>query len=97
MFTYDFLRQFKGDPRCQTFGVGAIGSRDQAMLPPNPDDGNKVPGHNWAGGQAGEGGPDEFNPDVLKDPDRSLLISYVGGNVALFRCPADKREGCPFE
>src|SRR6201982_2012023 len=34
---------------------------------PNPDDGNKVPGHNWAGGQAGEGGADEFNPDVLKD------------------------------
>src|ERR1043166_2080031 len=63
------------------------------FFPPNPDDGNKVPGHNWAGGQAGEGGPDEFNPDVLRDPDRSLLISYLGQNVNLFRCSSDKRNG----
>jgi prepilin-type N-terminal cleavage/methylation domain-containing protein/prepilin-type processing-associated H-X9-DG protein len=62
-------------------------------FPPNPDDGNKVPGHNWAGGNAGQGGADEFNPDVLKDPDRSLLINYLGQNVSLFRCPADKRMG----
>jgi prepilin-type N-terminal cleavage/methylation domain-containing protein/prepilin-type processing-associated H-X9-DG protein len=63
------------------------------LYPPNPDDGNKVPGHNWAGGQAGEGGPDEFNPDVLKDPERSLLVSYLGQNVGIFRCPSDKRMG----
>jgi prepilin-type processing-associated H-X9-DG protein len=62
-------------------------------FPPNPDDGNKVPGHNWVGGNSGERGADEFNPDVLKDPDRSLLISYLGQNVSLFRCPADKRIG----
>src|ERR1041385_4517555 len=36
------------------------------LFPPNPDDGNKVAGHNWAGGSAGEGGPDEFNSDILK-------------------------------
>jgi prepilin-type N-terminal cleavage/methylation domain-containing protein/prepilin-type processing-associated H-X9-DG protein len=63
------------------------------FFPPNPDDGNKVPGHNWAGGSAGQGQADEFNPDILKDPDRSLLISYLGGNVTIFRCPADKRQG----
>ena len=68
-------------------------SDNSDFFPPNPDDGNKVPGHNWAGGQAGQGGADEFNPDVLKDPDRSLLISYLGGNVILFRCPTDKRQG----
>jgi prepilin-type processing-associated H-X9-DG protein len=62
-------------------------------FPPNPDDGNKVPGHNWVGGDAGEGRSDEFNPDVLKDPERSLLISYLGQNVSIFRCPADKRMG----
>jgi prepilin-type N-terminal cleavage/methylation domain-containing protein/prepilin-type processing-associated H-X9-DG protein len=62
-------------------------------FPPNPDDGNTTPGHNWAGGQAGKGGAQEFNPDVLKDPNRSLLIDYVSGNVALFRCPADRRIG----
>jgi len=68
-------------------------SENNDFFPPNPDDANKVPGHNWAGGNAGQGGSDEFNPDVLKDPDRSLLISYLGGNVTLFRCPADKRQG----
>jgi prepilin-type N-terminal cleavage/methylation domain-containing protein/prepilin-type processing-associated H-X9-DG protein len=68
-------------------------SENNDYFPPNPDDGNKVPGHDWAGGQAGEGGPDEFNSDVLKDPNFSLLISYLGGNVNLFRCPADRRTG----
>ena len=68
-------------------------SENNEFFPPNPDDGNKVPGHNWVGGNAGQGGPDEFNPDVLKDPNRSLLISYLGQNVDLFRCPADKRMG----
>lgn len=63
------------------------------LFPPNPDDGNKVPGHNWAGGEAGNGGADEFNPDVLKDPARSLLIPYIGANVNLFHCPADTRMG----
>ena len=63
------------------------------LFPPNPDDGNTSPGYNWCAGQAGIGGPQEFNPDVLKDPTRSLLISYMGGNADLFRCPADRREG----
>lgn len=74
-------------------GITLYVNDNNDFFPPNPDDGNKVPGHNWAGGQAGQSGPDEFNPDVLKDPDRSLLISYIGGNVTLFRCPADKRQG----
>jgi prepilin-type N-terminal cleavage/methylation domain-containing protein/prepilin-type processing-associated H-X9-DG protein len=63
------------------------------LFPPNPDDGNTVPGHNWCAGQAGIGGPQEFNPDVLTDPARSLLIDFLSGNVKLFRCPADRREG----
>jgi prepilin-type N-terminal cleavage/methylation domain-containing protein/prepilin-type processing-associated H-X9-DG protein len=63
------------------------------FFPPNPDDANKVPGHNWASGNAGIGGPDEFNPDVLRDPQRSLLIGYLSENVSVFRCPSDKRMG----
>ena len=63
------------------------------FFPPNPDDGNKVPGHNWCGGQAGVGGPDEFNPDVLRDPDRNLITPYVSGSIGVFRCPTDKRFG----
>jgi len=63
------------------------------FFPPNPDDGNTLPGYNWCAGQAGIGGAQEFNPDVLKDSTRSLLINYLGGNVNLFRCPADRRQG----
>ncbi len=66
-------------------------SRD--FFPPNPDDANTVPGHNWCGGKAGQGGAAEFNPDILKDPTRCLLIHYLGGNASVFRCPTDKRYG----
>ena len=63
------------------------------FFPPNPDDGNTVPGYNWCSGDADIGGPDEFNPDVLKDPNLSLLTSYLAGNTSLFHCPGDKRTG----
>jgi prepilin-type N-terminal cleavage/methylation domain-containing protein/prepilin-type processing-associated H-X9-DG protein len=62
------------------------------LFPPNPDDGNTTPGHNWVPGQAGVGGADEFNPDILNDPTRSLLVPY-GVSQATFKCPADKRNG----
>jgi prepilin-type N-terminal cleavage/methylation domain-containing protein/prepilin-type processing-associated H-X9-DG protein len=68
-------------------------SENNDFLPPNPDDGNTEPGYNWASGQAGIGEPQEFDPDVLSDPKLSLLVSYLGGNVNLFRCPADMRQG----
>jgi len=68
-------------------------SENNDFFPPNPDDGNTLPGYNWCSGNAGIGQPQEFDPDVIKDPARSLLISYLGGNVKLFRCPADRRQG----
>ncbi len=63
------------------------------FFPPNPDDGNTDPGYNWCGGSAGIGQPDEFNPDILLDPARSLLIRYLSLNAKLFKCPADLRVG----
>jgi len=63
------------------------------FYPPNPDDGNNLPGYNWCGGSAGIGQSDEFNPDILFDSTRSLLIGYLGRNANLFRCPADLRTG----
>jgi prepilin-type N-terminal cleavage/methylation domain-containing protein/prepilin-type processing-associated H-X9-DG protein len=63
------------------------------FFPPNPDDGNTDPGYNWCSGNAGIGGPQEFDPDVLQDPSRSLLVNYLSGSVELFRCPADTRQG----
>src|ERR1043166_8705830 len=74
-------------------GVLLYAGDNHDFFPPNPDDGNTVPGHNWCPGQAGIGGPEEFNPDVLRDSDRSLLITYLAGNVAVFKCPADRRYG----
>jgi prepilin-type N-terminal cleavage/methylation domain-containing protein len=62
------------------------------FLPPNPDDGNTTPGYNWCPGQAGVGGAQEFNPDILEDPTRSLLVKY-GATHYQFKCPADKRIG----
>ncbi len=73
---------------CQQFAV------DAGHLPPNPDDGNATPGHNWVPGQAGRGGAQEFNPDILKDPTRSLLFPYlVEKDPKIFRCAADLRSG----
>ncbi len=60
--------------------------------PPNPDDGNTTPGYNWCPGQAGVGGAQEYDPDILKDPTRSMLASYIGNEVTMFKCPADKRK-----
>src|SRR5262245_5192339 len=62
------------------------------FLPPNYDDGNTTPYYNWVGGQAGIGGGNEYDPNILKDPTRSLLAPYQGGNVTMYRCPADNRN-----
>jgi prepilin-type processing-associated H-X9-DG protein len=63
----------------------------QDWLPPNPDDGNTTPYGNWVGGIAEIGGGNEYDPDILKDPTRSLLAPYQGTNVAIYHCPADNR------
>ena len=60
---------------------------------PNPDDGNTTPGHNWCPGSAGVGGGSEFNPDLLRNPNLCLIAPYIGKSIALFRCPADNRNG----
>jgi prepilin-type N-terminal cleavage/methylation domain-containing protein/prepilin-type processing-associated H-X9-DG protein len=63
------------------------------LFPPNPDDGNTISGHNWCSGNAGLGQSAEFDPDILKDPSHSLLISYLKGDIAVFHCPGDLRTG----
>jgi prepilin-type N-terminal cleavage/methylation domain-containing protein/prepilin-type processing-associated H-X9-DG protein len=62
-------------------------------LPPNYDDGNNTPYFNWCCGNVSPGGAQEFNPDILRDPTRCLLATYVGNNVQIWHCPADKRSG----
>src|SRR2546423_10355585 len=55
------------------------------FFPPNPDDGNTQPNYNWVGGSAGIGGGNEYDPNILKDPTRSLLAPYQGGNVTVYK------------
>ena len=61
--------------------------------PPNPDDGNTVPGHSWVAGQGGVGGAQGFNPDVLNNASLNLLAPHLGKNISVFKCPADRRTG----
>jgi prepilin-type N-terminal cleavage/methylation domain-containing protein/prepilin-type processing-associated H-X9-DG protein len=63
------------------------------LYAPNPDDGTTLPGYIWCAGQAGIGGGDEFDPDMMKDPTRTLVAPYIANNVAIFHCPADTRTG----
>jgi prepilin-type N-terminal cleavage/methylation domain-containing protein len=63
------------------------------FYPPNPDDANTLPDYNWCGGSAGIGQTNEFDPDILLDPKRSLLIKYLGHDPKVFQCPADTRTG----
>ncbi len=61
------------------------------FFPPNYDDGNTTPYYNWVGGEAGIGEGNEYDPDILKDPTRSLLVPYQGASVSIYHCPADNR------
>jgi prepilin-type N-terminal cleavage/methylation domain-containing protein/prepilin-type processing-associated H-X9-DG protein len=63
------------------------------FYPPNPDDGNTVPGHEWVAGQGGRGGGQEFCPDILIDSTRSVIAPYVSKSPGIFKCPADHRSG----
>lgn len=63
------------------------------LFPPNPDDANTVPGHNWCSGDAGRGRPQEFNPDLLKDQQRCLVAPYLKNSITVFHCPGDTRTG----
>lgn len=96
----------RADSRTKTRGVRCLDNQRQIMaavlmytddnhdlFPPNPDDGSLVTGHHWCIGNAGVGGAAEFNPDLLADPQRCLIVSYLNTNVSLFRCTTDLREG----
>jgi prepilin-type N-terminal cleavage/methylation domain-containing protein len=61
------------------------------LYPPNPDDGTTLPGFVWCAGSAGPTGADQYDPDLLRDPFRTLVAPYVGNNIGIFHCPADTR------
>jgi len=51
-------------------------SDHRELLPPNPDDGNTIPGHNWCAGQAGRGGRSRVQSRCLVGSG-----SDIGGSV----------------
>jgi hypothetical protein len=63
------------------------------LFPPNPDDGTVTPGYVWCAGQAGIGEADQFDPDLLSDPKRTLVAPYLNFEANVFRCTADPRVG----
>lgn len=67
------------------------------LYPPNPDDGTTLKGYTWCAGKAGIGDADEYDPDVLRDPLRTLVAPYIANNVGIFRCPADTRKPSKYD
>lgn len=54
---------------------------------PNAISGNN-PSNNWVGGKMSwDNDPNNTNTDLLRN---GLLGTYVGGNVGIFKCPADR-------
>src|SRR5881394_722478 len=67
------------------------------LFPPNPDDGTTMPGYIWCAGQGGIGGADEYDPDLLRDPNRTLVAPYIANNIGIFKCPADTRKAGKYD
>src|SRR5260370_11185275 len=64
------------------------------LFPPNPDDSTDLQGYCWCDGSVAiNSGADEFDPDLIRDPNRCVLAPYVANNVGIFHCPADGRVG----
>jgi prepilin-type N-terminal cleavage/methylation domain-containing protein len=93
--------------KAKALGISCLNNTKQLMLciklyaddyrdlfPPNNPEAGDMPasGQNWVEGWVGIGGAEEFNPDILDDPARDLLVPY-GANHKLFQDPADHRTG----
>ncbi|HXP63615.1 MAG TPA: type II secretion system protein, partial [Dongiaceae bacterium] len=70
------------------------------LFPPNPDDGNTVPGYAWVAGQAFGGMPpanspagEATDPDYIMLPQYDLIATYIASTPGVFKCPSDPRHG----
>jgi prepilin-type N-terminal cleavage/methylation domain-containing protein/prepilin-type processing-associated H-X9-DG protein len=61
------------------------------LLPPNPDDSNTIPGHNWCAGTMGN---DQSMTNILHLTDSrwNALAKYTGANYKMYKCPADPKR-----
>src|ERR1035438_2124815 len=55
--------------------VALYTSDNQEFFPPNPDDGNIVPGHNWCSGDAGQGGGGGIQSGCAQRPEPESVDS----------------------
>ncbi len=70
-------------------------------FPPNPDDGTTALGYNWCAGDVTGGMPGDptllgahtFDPDILRNPDATLIAPFVAKSIGIYHCPADPRVG----
>ena len=76
------------------------GSDNNDFIPPNPDDGNTTPGHEWVAGQAGGGMPpanspagEATDPNYIMLPQYDLIATYIASTPGVFKCPSDPRHG----
>lgn len=60
------------------------------LVPPNPDDANTIPGHNWCSGNMTDNNQ-ATNLIYIRDTRYNVLAKYTGNNVKIYKCPADKR------
>jgi prepilin-type N-terminal cleavage/methylation domain-containing protein len=61
------------------------------LLPPNPDDGNTIQGHNWCAGRMNDNAQ-MTNIIYLTDTRYNALAKYTGGNYKIYKCPADPNK-----
>jgi prepilin-type N-terminal cleavage/methylation domain-containing protein len=61
------------------------------LMPPNPDDSNTVPGHNWCAGTMGND-TDMTNKLHLTDVRWNALAPYTAKSVDIYKCPADPKK-----
>lgn len=73
-------------------GLSLYATDHNDWLPPNPDTEGLAPYSRWCSGNAGRGGGHEFDTQILSDPSYNMLLGYVGNEIKLFRCPADRRR-----
>ena len=60
-------------------------------MPPNPDDSNTIPGHNWCAGSMSSDA-NMTNIQHLTDPRYNALAKYTGQNYKIYKCPADPKK-----
>ncbi|HLX72359.1 MAG TPA: prepilin-type N-terminal cleavage/methylation domain-containing protein [Verrucomicrobiae bacterium] len=71
------------------------------MFPPNPDDTGLPQFYCWCAASAAGGMPNYtppagshvFDPDILRDPNFTLIAPYIANSVGIFACPSDPRQG----